>query len=720
MDRDGRCWALALLLALGCGGARPPAPATPAARLDEGDLEPYAVRGVMSEVADRRVPRVTAPLGWRGAVLGVGLAALADVAEDARYVGALRALGESAAYRPVRADAAVGALAFLALYQRERDPHQIAPSVALFDELTDTESDDPGLESFAEPGSAPAVAVLMAPAAMALATTVTGDPRYLPVAERLWTRLGERLADPATHLFHDPASRDEPLRITGWALVALARTLENLPDQDPARARYETMFRDSATALSRAQRSDGAWRSSGAQLDPATTALAVHALAWGMNHGLLPRSAFEPARRAWRVLAQALGGGPGAAPGAVALDADGAAAVLLGGAELFKLVLFQGSREAVITAANPLGEPRFEETAEIVWPPLARTLGAVPGDPIVAVDELSGRILPSQLFSADGSPAGEQLLVSMSLLGNESRRVVVRRLARPFRPARPLARAYGRFVPERRDDFAWENDRVAFRVYGPALEQAQVSSGIDVWAKRVRVPVIDRWYGQGSYRRDSGEGLDFYSVGPSRGCGGLGLWDGQTLFTSRNFHRWRVVATGPVRVAFELGYDPWGPEGAQVTETKRISLDLGQNLSRIESRFSVQGGPRTLPVAVGIVRRGEGRLARDLPTTWLSYVEPPQGTSGQIGCGVVGPARTRFHESAEHYLLVRDHPSDRPFVYYAGAYWSKAPDFTDPDDWSLYLAAFSRREDAPIAVAAAPLAEGSRATPPTAGQAAGR
>jgi hypothetical protein len=216
----------------------------------------------------------------------------------------------------------------------------------------------------------------------------------------------------------------------------------------------------------------------------------------------------------------------------------------------------------------------------------------------------------------------------------------------------------------------------------------------------VRVPVIDRWYVGGGYRSDRGEGLDFYHVGPSRGCGGIGLWDGQTLFTSRNFHRWKVIATGPVRVEFELGYDPWGPPGSLVGETKRISLDLGENLSRIETRFTVQGAPRPLPVAVGIVRRGEGRLSRDLPTTWLSYVEPPQGQSGQIGCGVIAPARSKFVESDEHYLLVRQHPSDEPFVYYAGAYWSKAPDFREPDDWSVYLAAFSRRAGAPIALEA--------------------
>jgi unsaturated rhamnogalacturonyl hydrolase len=223
-----------------------------------------------------------------------------------------------------------------------------------------------------------------------------------------------------------------------------------------------------------------------------------------------------------------------------------------------------------------------------------------------------------------------------------------------------------------------------------------------VWAKRIREPVIDRWYRADDYHRDRGEGLDFYRVGPSRGCGGLGLWDGTQLFTSRNFRHWRLLANGPVRVAFELDYDAWGPPQARVTETKRISLDLGQSFSRISTRLSVAGPPRSLPVAVGVLRRGEGTVARDEPTTWLSYVEPPQGDSGQIGCGVLAPGNAAFVENAQHYLLVRDHPSDRPFVYYAGAYWSKAPDFRQPDEWSVHLAAFSRRAGAPVVVTIAP------------------
>ena len=55
-------------------------------------------------------------------------------------------------------------------------------------------------------------------------------------------------------------------------------------------------------------------------------------------------------------------------------------------------------------------------------------------------------------------------------------------------PARDEFKAYGRFVRERRDDFAWENDLVAHRMYGAALEtwaqEPLTSSAVDVWVKR--------------------------------------------------------------------------------------------------------------------------------------------------------------------------------------------------------------------------------------------
>jgi hypothetical protein len=57
----------------------------------------------------------------------------------------------------------------------------------------------------------------------------------------------------------------------------------------------------------------------------------------------------------------------------------------------------------------------------------------------------------------------------------------------------PTPRAFARFVPERKDDFAWENDLVAFRTSGPALRPGPENSGIDCWFERVPDPIVDKW-----------------------------------------------------------------------------------------------------------------------------------------------------------------------------------------------------------------------------------
>ena len=42
--------------------------------------------------------------------------------------------------------------------------------------------------------------------------------------------------------------------------------------------------------------------------------------------------------------------------------------------------------------------------------------------------------------------------------------------------------ACGRQYPERLDDVAWENDRAAYRAYGPALqEKGERAFGYDIW-----------------------------------------------------------------------------------------------------------------------------------------------------------------------------------------------------------------------------------------------
>jgi hypothetical protein len=162
--------------------------------------------------------------------------------------------------------------------------------------------------------------------------------------------------------------------------------------------------------------------------------------------------------------------------------------------------------------------------------------------------------------------------------------------------------AYARVVPERADDFAFENDKVAFRVYGPALAESAESNGFDAWLKRVDYPIIDKWYRQHleedkSYHKDWGEGYDPYKVGSSLGAGGIALWvDGQ-LVQPNVYQSYHILENGPERVVFELTY---AYEQVGIQELKTITLDTGSQLFASNSQFTKDGEPIAVKVALGV------------------------------------------------------------------------------------------------------------------------
>jgi hypothetical protein len=261
-------------------------------------------------------------------------------------------------------------------------------------------------------------------------------------------------------------------------------------------------------------------------------------------------------------------------------------------------------------------------------------------------------------------------------------------------------------VPERYGDFGWESDRIAYRMYGKELEWETISPGIDVWVKKVRYPIIDHLYKnekeKKSYHADNGEGLDCYNVGPTLGCGGLGILAGDKLILSKNFRSWKVLANGPIRLIFELSYEPWEAGSAKVSEVKRISIDKGSNLNRIESRMTCDGQTTTLALAAGIVVRGrQGEQKKfNADEKWISYWFAPDDKNGMTGCGVVLTADTKaqFKEQNGHLLAIVNQPCGKPFVYYAGACWDKGLDFKTAGDWQAYLSDFARRLEHPVNV----------------------
>ncbi len=366
--------------------------------------------------------------------------------------------------------------------------------------------------------------------------------------------------------------------------------------------------------------------------------------------------------------------------------------------------------EIFVSVTNNLSIARQNETVVLDWNELLRLNPNLKPDFLLVTDVSSGNPLVSQGIDADADGTPEKVIFQVNFAENE--RIKSIRIE-PSKTAQTggKVKTFGRFVPERMDDFAWENDRVAFRTYGKTLEKELVSSGIDVWAKRVDYPIINEWYkgGDAFYHTDNGTGLDFYSVKRSRGCGGAGIWDGKNLHVSRNFVSSKVLMTGAIRTSFELKYEPWNVNGVMVAETKRITIDAGQNLNYVESFYDAPDDLRDIDVAVGIAKHESDFTGEfDKGKTWMSRWETNE-KNGSLACAVIAEPASFVafqnqqtvadpaNEFPQHLAIVAAKP-DKIARYYFGAAWSGSKQFADKKAWNAYLENFSQRIASPLVV----------------------
>src|SRR5262249_60494623 len=151
------------------------------------------------------------------------------------------------------------------------------------------------------------------------------------------------------------------------------------------------------------------------------------------------------------------------------------------------------------------------------------------------IDLGSGAEIASQVVDNDGDGQMDELIFQGDFAAKEGRRFSIE--ARAPQPYTGKQRAYA-VHEDPRDDVAWETDRIAYRIYGQGLWKVDSlnSSGVDIWVKRVRDPIVDKWYAKGhdEYHHDNGEGADFFDVGESLGAGGTGDQRGDKLYTVLN------------------------------------------------------------------------------------------------------------------------------------------------------------------------------------------
>ena len=360
---------------------------------------------------------------------------------------------------------------------------------------------------------------------------------------------------------------------------------------------------------------------------------------------------------------------------------------------------------AAVTIRNALDLARTSETVVLTGAAIRQAMPVEDLRTVHVHDDASGRELVVQPIDLNDDGVFDEVIFQADI-GPRATRTFTLSVGPRQVHTKDQFKAYGRFVRERRDDFAWENDRVAHRMYGKALEtwaqEPLTSSSVDVWFKRTRRLVINEWYMVDDYHRDLGDGADMYSAGRSRGCGGNGIWDAGRLHTSANFVDSRVLANGPIRVTFELTYPAFDAAGARVTEIKRITLDAGHNLNRFESRYA--GAPAAPKVqAAGIKKAPGSQVAQDKARGVLRTWEPVKADGSNFGCGVlVDPAQlTGFVEADGNVLAVTTMSAGSDVTYYAGSGWDKSGDFKTVEDWDRHLDQAAQRIRSPLAVSLA-------------------
>ncbi|MDD4970638.1 MAG: DUF4861 family protein [Paludibacter sp.] len=274
------------------------------------------------------------------------------------------------------------------------------------------------------------------------------------------------------------------------------------------------------------------------------------------------------------------------------------------------------------------------------------------------------------------------------------------------KPSVVKPKTFARFVPERKDDFAWENEIAAYRMYGPALANENPSNGVDFWAKSTDKLVVDQRYkddiyNEISYHIDHGQGLDFYKVGHTLGCGGIAPYANGKLWVGDHFSSYKVIEVGSLRTIFKLGYDSVKVGNTIYKEELTITVTAGSMMNK--GIVKLTGPAQNMELAAGIYLHDEkGALKQNIANGTTAYAEDAfsdaKVPSGRNYVGIYIPVKAnKAFKEGEHALVTGAYKVGDSFTYYFGGGWSKWLYPTD-NDWFKALAEFSAATKNPLKV----------------------
>ena len=574
----------------------------------------------------------------------------------------------------------------------------------------------------------------------------------------------------------------------GWVLAGLAKVLADMPQDYRNRDIFVQRFRQLAEGVARVQRPGGYWSRSMLCEDDAPgpetsgTAFFTYGMLWGVNHGYLDHDTYAPViEKAWKYLSetalqpdgsigfvQPIGEKPDPTK---TVDAHsqapfGTGAWLLAACEMVRYI----NADPLIDRPNPdaITNSIYHHT---------------PGTPTASVGSGFAAAAPTGRPSAANpslrnaghedfgtyeihNPTKENIAQVIELTTMETLKNANCAVAREFfildgdrnevpyqithdgkvlvfcsvRPessihltmlkGQPLdyeLTCNGRIYPNRWDDLVWENDRCAWRLYGPGAHKNMKNSayGFDTFVKNSPHPIQDQLYHNeltsysvnerikksGSpldwnevhrgytYHRNHGAGMDAYTVGATLGAGAPALMQElkngkiKELIYPLYYETAEILDNGPLRFTVRLETakpnlpSPNLPsltgEGSVVGLL--ITQDCGSHFARVEVTY--EGLTQSTPVCAGIVvheSNPDGYVLNPKEgfVTYAEALDTPNAMNGEHYLGIFVPKVDKLTVSylplkekraggIGHAIIQTTYTPGQPFVYYTGSAWSQ-------------------------------------------------
>lgn len=440
-------------------------------------------------------------------------------------------------------------------------------------------------------------------------------------------------------------------------VLSLVRTLDALPADAPQRQNIVDKVKSDVAA-----------------------APSLYPLLWTVNRGLLDKSKYDATiQQLWS-------------------ERDNSPISLLAACEKVRYddSTLVAPRQMTVEVKNPSGIQR-QEVVELSAADIFKRLGISGGRQFVVKNAI-GNEIPSQL-THDG-----KILVDVAVAPSSAATITIV----TGQPQSYVNTCYGRMYPERVDDIAWENDRGAYRCYGPALQRSgEDAYGNDVWVKNTPDLVVENRYhdelvNKLSYHVDRGYGLDCYKVGPTLGCGTPAIVNGDDIRFPYCWTSYELLDNGPLRFTVRLDY---GVNG----EHRILSLDKGSNFNKMTVWYDGITAP--VDVASGVVIHTEDTESVVLGKDFVQYADPtdnPKNQNFQIYVAAIFPDgvdatrkvmyKNPVRGNAGHALGVKKglQPNEK-FTYYCGSSWSKY-DCRNQKEWQMRIDTFKSALACPLEI----------------------